>query len=193
MNITKHFLERWVERVLYIEDNKEVKEYVVKNDEILRSNIDTTFNHSDYIYTGQIGDNITRNYYIKDDIILVANTTNDALITVYRIDLGLTKELNKTVIKGLIDELTKLKAEKEEIDHEVNNEIDVINADIDGISDNIKILESQIEMLRAEKKFREEEIKQIKSKSINIGLEMKKYALTLVNSKDYRKDLTNIK
>lgn len=190
MNITKHFLERYVERIVEID---EVKSYIAMNKDMLEEHILKTFEHSEKIYRGQIGDNITRNYYIKDDIVMISNTTDDALITVYKVDLGFTDELNKTVRQGLIEEIRSLTQSKEAIDGIVYVSVDKINNEIDNIDEEIKLLNKKIEILKSEKEFKKEEINQHKSKSLNAGLDIKKYTLMLVNSKDYKKDLTELK
>jgi len=152
-----------------------------------------TFEFAEFIYKGQIGDNITRNYYIKDDIVFVANTTNDALITVYKVDLGFTEELNATVRRGLIQEIEKLSQEKEEIEFQMLVEVEEKEHQAQSLDESIKIMEEQLLNLKKQKEFVEQEVKNIKSKSLNVVLELKRYALMLVNSKEYKKDIQTLK
>src|SRR5690625_3771215 len=193
VNCTNHFLKRWVERIVGITTNQEANEYINKNRDTIIEHANKTLNYAEHIYTGQINDNITRNYHIKDDIVLITNTTNDALITTYKVDLGFTEELNSVVRKGLIEEVRKLSDEKEGIDLQALNDIEDKKYEISSLEDRISILQEQVDNLKMEKAFKENEVRQMNKKSLNTELELKKHVLTLVNSKEYREDLQKMK
>ena len=193
VNCTNHFLKRWVERIVGITTNQEANEYINKNRDTIIEHANKTLNYAEHIYTGQINDNITRNYHIKDDIVLITNTTNDALITTYKVDLGFTEELNSVVRKGLIEEVRKLSDEKESIDLQALNDIEDKKYEISSLEDRISILQEQVDNLKMEKAFKENEVRQMNKKSLNTELELKKHVLTLVNSKEYREDLQKMK
>lgn len=192
-NCTNHFLKRWVERIVGITTEREINEYINKNRSMIIEHANKTFEFAEYIYTGQIGDNVTRNYHIKDDLVLITNTTDDALITVYKVDLGFTDELNTTVRKGLIKEIKKLTEEKENIEARMQEDIKNKEHEVSSIREHIKILHEQIKNLEKEEAFKNEEIKQMKKKSLNTNLDLKRYTLTLVNSREYKEDLQNMK
>lgn len=193
INCTKHFLERWTERILGITTEKEVNNYISMNRDMLIENANKTFEYAEFIYKGQIGDNITRNFYIKDDIVFVVNTTNDAMITVYKVDLGFTKELNSTVRRGLIEEVHKLTKEKDEVEFQILLEVEGKEHKVFALDDEIRIVTEQLNNLKKQREFEAESIKNIKSKSANVGLDVKKYTMMLVNSKEYKKDLLSMK
>lgn len=192
-NCTNHFYERWTERIVDIKSEREMREYISKNKDMIYENANKTFEFSEHIYTGQIGDNVTRNYHIKDDIVFVTNTTDDALITVYKVDLGFTQELNSVVRKGLIQEIRKLSEQKEDIELQMLEEMEKKEFEITAINEEVKILEEQLTNLKKSKEFKQQEVNQMKKESLNIGLDLKRHALTLVNSREYKEDLQNIK
>lgn len=192
-NCTNHFNQRWVERIVEITTEREMNEYISSNRDMIKEHANKTFEFAEHIYTGQIGDNITRNYHIKDDIVFVTNTTNDALITVYKVDLGFTEELNATVRRGLIEEIHRLADEKDEIEFKMLEEVEQKEFEIEAMDEQIKIMQEQIDNLKKSKEFKEQEVKQVKKDSINVGLELKRYALMLVNSKEYKEDILNMK
>lgn len=192
-NCTNHFNKRWTERIVGLKDEKDVNEYITLNKEMISEHSNKTFEFAQFIYHGQIGDNVSRNYYIKDDIVFVANTTNDAFITVYKVDLGFTSELNATVRKGLLEEIEKLTKEKEDIEFEILLEVEDKESDIQNADEQIKILEEQLNNLKKDRDFKKQEISNIKSKSLNTGLELRRYTLMLVNSKEYKSDLVTMK
>lgn len=193
MNLTKHFSERWVERIVGITDDKEIREYIGQNQNMIAEHANKTFEYATFIFKGQLGDNITRNYYIEDEIVFITNTTDDAFITVYKVDLGFTSELNSTVRKGLIEEIKRLEQEKEDVEFQILLEVEDKEHEVVSLDDNIKILEEQLKNMKQRKDHVQAEVKSIKSKSLNTGLELKKYVLMLVNSKDYKKDLVSMK
>lgn len=192
-NCTNHFNTRWVERVVGITTEKEIKEYITSNKEMISEHANKTFEHSQFIYKGQIGDNVTRNYHMKDDIVFITNTTDDAFITCYKVDLGFPSELNSTVRKGLIQEIHKLKDEKDEIEFKILMEVEDKEQEAINLAENIKIMEEQLNNLKKQKEFITQEVRSVKSRSLNAGLELKRYALMLVNSKDYKNDLLSMK
>jgi hypothetical protein len=193
MNLTNHFNIRWVERIVGITTEKEIKEYIAQNREMISEHANKTFEHAQFIYKGQIGDNVTRNYHIKDDIIFISNTSNDALITCYKIDLGFTSELNSTVRKGLIKEIQRLSEEKDEIEFNILVDVEAKEQELSTLDDNIAIMEEQLLNLKKQKEFKKKEVSNAKSQSLNVGLELRKYTLMLVNSKDYKSDLLSMK
>lgn len=191
-NCTNHFIERWIERIVGISTERERKDYITKNRQMITEHANKTFEHATFIYTGQIGNNVTRNYFIEDDIIFVTNTSNDALITVYRIDLGFPHDINATVRKGLIDEIQKLTAQHEQEELEAMMQVDKKFDEADKLEEQIKIMKEQLSLMEKQRDFIKEEAKILKTTAMNTGLEIKKYTMMLVNSKEYREDLRSI-
>lgn len=192
-NCTNHFNMRWVERIVGLNDEKEIREYVTNNKEMINEHANKTFEYAQFVHKGQIGDNITRNYYVKDDIVYVTNTSDDAFITVYKIDLGLTAELNSTVRKGLLEEIERLSEIKDEIEFKILQEVEDKEFEIQNTNEHIKILEEQLKNLKKDNEFKKEEVKNMKSQSLNTGLELRRFTLMLVNSKEYKNDLLSMK
>ena len=193
MNCTKHFLERWVERIVGITTEKERNEYIIINREMISEHANKTFEYAEFIWKGQIGDNVTRNYYIKDDLIFVNNVSDDAFITIYKIDLGFPEKLNVIARKELMEEIKKLTSEKEEIEFQIELQVEDIYHKADSLEEQIRIAKEQVVNMEKERDFYKQEAKALQSKSLNTGLDLKRYTLMLVNSKDYKKDLQTMK
>lgn len=188
-NATKHSLERWVERILDIATKKERDDYIRDNRDQIIEHMNKTFEYAQFIYKGQIGDNVTRNYYIQGNIIFVMNTTDDAFITVYKVDFNFTSEINLHVAKELIKEIHRLVAEKEEIDFKVLEEVEKMNEESEQLAIQIRILNEQAKVLADSKRTLDESTKTINAQSRVVDLEIQKYTNQLVNSKEYREDL----
>lgn len=189
LNLTKHFTQRWVERVVGIKDEKERNEYMSRNQEQIKEHANRTFHHATYLWSGQLGDNVTRHYYIEDDIIILTNTTNDAFITTYRIDFGFPAEANAAVRKSLIQEIRKYTAQKEEVEFRLLEETEAKHNELMKVSEQIKIVKDQLKSLEQHEQHVKQELKTINIKSTALDLEIKKNTNLLLNSKEYREDL----
>lgn len=191
-NCTKHFIERWVERIVGISTEREKNNYITQNRQMIIEHANKTIEHATFIYKGAIGTNKECHYFIEDDIIFVTNTTNDALITVYKIDLGFTPELNVTVRKGLVKEIQRLTVEHDEIELKAMLEVDKKYMEADNMEDRIKVLKEQLALMEKQRDFVKEEAKMLKTKAMNSGFELKKFTMMLVNSREYKDDLRSI-
>lgn len=189
MNIKKHAMKRWVQRVLNIKDKIEIDRYVTENEEMLKDNILKTFGYSSFIYKGQIGDNVTRNFYIQQDIIFVVNTTNDAIITVYMVDFGFPKHINLNVARELLLEVHGLIKEKEEADFEVLENIEAINNKIADLDTQIELTKKHLKSLEEQKKAHDEMKKAINKIITETDTKLQKTLHQLVNSIEYREDI----
>jgi hypothetical protein len=192
LNASKHFIKRWVTRIGEI-DEKDADAYISKNRDKIVEHANKTFDFADFLYKGQIGDNVTRNYYIKDSIVFVTNVTNDALVTVYRVDMGFPSHIQSNVIKGLLEEIRALNVEKAAAEQEMEEKLRDKEHDAAVIDDEIAIAEQRLKALKEEREFNKLEQANIKKASLNVGLELKRYTLMLVNSKELKQDLQAVK
>jgi hypothetical protein len=191
LNATKHFIKRWAERIAEV-DEQEIGSYTTKNREKIIADANQTFQYAKFIYKGQIGDNVTRNYYIKDTIVFVTNVTDDALVTVYRVDMGFPWAIQVSVVDGLMNEINALNEERATLEKSIEQELQDKEHDAAVLADQIAIAEQQLKALRDELNFNKLEQANLKKATLNIGLELKKYALMLVNSKEFKKDLQSM-
>ena len=192
LNVTKHFMERWAERIIGIVTKDEIRVYIGQNAEIIKEHANKTFQHAEYIWEGQLYDNVNRKYYMDDDMVLVVNTTGDALITIYKVDFGFPGTGNSQARRALIQEIHELTRQKEEVDFEILVEMEKKQQELSVVSENIKITEAQLKNLKDQELFMKEEIKNMNRTSSHLDMEIKKYTNMLVNSKEYREDLKNM-
>lgn len=57
LNLTKHFNERWTERIVGITDEKTMREYITQNQKMIAEHANKTFEYATFIFRGQLGDN----------------------------------------------------------------------------------------------------------------------------------------
>ncbi|MNM55134.1 hypothetical protein D3C81_662670 [compost metagenome] len=194
MDITRHFKERYCERILGMKDKTEIKQYIVQNDENIKSYSSKLMEFAKFIWKGQLGtDNITRNYFIRDDIIIVASTDNSALITLYKCDFKFPEETNRKVIKDLLIEIDKLHNELEETELLIKDEVDLKQIELENIEVQIKSFEKQIEILKFRQGSLKDDIKSSVGMKQFLMEDIKKYATMLCNSIDYKSDLAELK
>lgn len=192
-NLTNHFYERWTQRIVGITTEREIKDYISKNKQMISDHANETIERAEFLWKGQIGDNVTRNYYIKDDTIFITNTTDDALITVYKIDFGFPEDVNKIARRRLTDEVQKLTLGKIELELQVMEQVDKAYHEADQLEEEIKLLKEQIDNLERQRVFKKDEAKMLQSKSLNTGLELKRFTMMLVNSQEYKEDLRSMR
>lgn len=186
---TNHFLQRWTQRIVGITTEREIKDYITQNRQMIIEHANKTFEHAEFLWKGAIGDNTVKNFHIQNDLIYVTNLTNDAFVTIYKVDLGFTDELNATVRKGLVEEIKRLTEEKEELELQIAIEVEDTYHKADQIEEQIKIMEEQLVNMKKERDFLKQSAKSIQSKSLNTGLELKRFTNMLVNSKEYKDDI----
>ena len=92
MNQTKHCLDRYAERILGYTDMLAARNYTNSNAEKVAEDINKLIEFSTLIWTGQLaGDKSTKNYRMNGQTILVTDTANSTLITLYKVEFGLER------------------------------------------------------------------------------------------------------
>lgn len=191
MDVTNHCIKRYVERIQGVEGEKEVKQYITLHKEEVADNVRKIFEFAKHLYRGQIGDNVTRNYYLRDNIILVTNTGDTAIITLYKCDFGFPESTNRKVIKDLLEIIEKLHAELEVIETEFKEQTVQDELEIERIDTEIAAVKARIESLESRKKAIQEMVKTRKASSTSVQKQLAHYAQMLCNSRDYKKDLAD--
>lgn len=187
--VKHHVLERYCERVLSI-PKVDVSAYITRNKERLTEDILKNLHYSEFIYKGQLGkDNITMNYYIQGDIILVVTTDNKTIITMYKVDLGYPKDLNTQVRKGLMEEILKLRDEKDDLETKALSEHETLQEQSLSIDNQMKLLKEQMDELQVQKDAINAQIKASYSRTTYIDKDMQRYVMMLINSLDFKKDI----
>lgn len=191
MNITKHAKKRYTERIKEIHKD-EVAYYMNNNEEQIVEDVLKIFEHSTKVWRGQLGDNVTRNYYMSSNIILVTNTDDSAIVTLYKVDFGFPTETNLKVSKDLVDKIKELEEQGLEVIEKSEQEDERLEYEIGNFKMQLSILEEQMKNCKDNIKLREEELKLNKTKVHHIENEVKKYAVMLCNSKELKNDLATI-
>lgn len=189
VTVKYHVLERYCERVLKI-PKSDISAYITQNRDRLTADVLKIFKFSKFIYKGQLGkDNITMNYYIQGEIILVVTTDNKTMITMYKVDLGYPKELNTQVRKGLTQEIYKLRDEKDDLETKALTEHESLQEKSLAIDNQMALLKAQMDELRVQKDAINAQIKATYSRTTYIDKDIQRYVMMLINSLDYKRDI----
>lgn len=194
MNIKNHVYERYVERILYIKDPQEIKQYIAINQLQLTSNIEKMFENSKFIWQGVVSkkNNTTAKFYISDNIIIVTDTACSCIQTLYRVDFGFPEHINRQTLKGLMDELEKLNMLLEEENQNINDFLAQKEVESDNLGNEIVNLTRQLEIKKAQKEFVKNEIINKRSDAEYIRKDIDKYAFMLCNSLEFKKDFAEV-
>lgn len=105
MNITHHALKRYAERFKEV-SRQDLDSNIIVNKELYSNELNKMFEYGKLLYTGRFNDeNGDVNYYIVDNIILVVDLANTKIITIYRIEFGFGREVDKNILVGLLSQL----------------------------------------------------------------------------------------
>jgi predicted transcriptional regulator len=150
MELTNHAYERYCERILNISEN-DIKKYLEENKEDVKNSFIELLNKSIFLFKGAYCENNIVNYYVVDNFIIVVNESNEAIITLYKINFGLGEDINKIVTNELIKKINILKEKEQEETKNKEKEISEIEMDIDRIDLDIEKLTNEIELLNKNK------------------------------------------
>jgi CHAT domain-containing protein len=196
MNVTNHAYKRYCERILKLPKD-EVDTYVYKNRDILTKDINTLFSTSKCLWEGIITKEYSK-YYIIDNIIIVVNKEDQAIITFLIIDFGFCiNDLNINIIKTVTAKVEDLNICLKTTEENIKDEINKKQNEIFNLDSQINVLQEQMNCLQKKKNILTDEVKYTNSLVDPIKAEIKKYASKIIYSLDYRidfeKDARNIK
>lgn len=190
MQITNHFLDRYAERILGISDLLAARQYINQNREKIEEDIRKLFEHSELLITMQLqGDKTTKNFYIRDNIILVAKSDNSVLITLYRIDFSFGEKTDRMIIQNLKEEIQTLKEQMKNKKESIDNEIEFKKKEVEMIGIEVINLEQQLNMLKLKKQTKENEIRVSYNEVEILNKQIEMRAIKLCNSLEYKSDI----
>lgn len=188
INIKKHFYERFVERVIGITDKVDIMRYTNEHRDKLTSDINKMFEHAVFVYRGQIGNNMTMNFYMRDHMIMIADSQNTALITIYKCDYGFPEATNRKIAKDMFERSQELLEELNKAGEDIKEYVEQRELEASNIATQIRALDEQIKILRQQKEAVEADISARKGSVSYLHKELDKCATLLCNSIEYRKE-----
>lgn len=124
--ISKHCEERYAMRIMGKEDANSINKFIAENKEKIKQDIHKMIEYGELIYTGRQsqkdGKGNVLNVYLKDTWVVLVDNKSDVVVTLFKIDLHLGDEFNKTYISKMMDKLNESKRELENVHLEVLQE-----------------------------------------------------------------------
>ena len=124
-SISNHAKQRYAERIMGKDTTIDVARYVTLNEEKIKTEINKLINYGSLIFTGRQqkeGKSKLIDVYLKDCWVVLADSKEKNVITLYKIDLGLDDEFNKAYISKMVDKLNTAMATFEETKAQVDCE-----------------------------------------------------------------------
>jgi len=147
IGITNHGYDRYCERVLEIKVC-DIKNYIAENREGLTLEIQSKFDKSKFIYFGKYNDQPKANYYVYENLMLVANDQNQAIMSVYFISFDFGEEMDMIIIKDLIKQIDEHGEKVEKLNEQHDEELSSIQFEIDKIGIELSFLQEQMDLYK---------------------------------------------
>jgi len=123
--ISKHAKERYAERILGKESQNEIQSFVVQNEEKIQIDINKMITYGTLIYSGKQQKGGLVNVYCMNCWIILADPSNETVITLYKVDLGCGEDFNREYVGKMIDRITEAREKLEQIKTDTSNESDM--------------------------------------------------------------------
>lgn len=149
--ISKHCEERYTERIMGKEDANSVNRFIVENKEKIKQDIHKMIEYGELIYTGRQsqkdGKGNVLNVYLKNCWVVLVDNKSDVVVTLFKIDLQLGDDFNKTYISKMMNKLNESKANLENIQLEVLQESNMYRSLLEDAEAQINEYKSMIKSL----------------------------------------------
>jgi hypothetical protein len=133
-NISAHAKQRYAERIMGKEDT-DINRFVTLNEDKIKTDINKLINYGQLIYSGKQsqkdGKGNIVDVFLKDCWVVIADSRIKNVITLYKIDLGLGDEFNKTYISKMMEKLNANKEVLESVQRQVQEESNTYKEMID--------------------------------------------------------------
>lgn len=165
IEFTNHILERYVERTMNKSEN-EAKQFLAQNSEQIKEKILKLYEYSEPFWYGKIKDHDFTYFTInRDGWVIVIDKNKTKLVTIYQVDLGLSKEFNKQYINEIKEYVEKEFTEIELVKKDYNIHVAENNAKINALKEENKAIQAELEQNNNRIKLLEME-KDVELKSI---------------------------
>lgn len=145
IEFTNHILERYVERTMNKSEN-EAKQFLAQNSEQIKEKILKLYEYSEPFWCGKIKDHDFTYFTInRDGWVIVIDKNKTKLVTIYQVDLGLSKEFNKQYINEIKEYVEKEFTEIELVKKDYNIHVAENNAKINALKEENKAIQAELE------------------------------------------------
>ena len=191
INCTKHSLQRYAKRFKGVEQN-EINQAIIDNKEQYETELNKMFDNAIKIYQGKFNDHNEVKYFLVDNIILIVDLALSKIISLYRIEFGFEREIDKTILSSLLSQLELADEEYIKASNEVKEKIEELDYQKLALEEEIKSIEQTLEAMKAGLKGLEDSKNVIIVDEEKARIERDRIAKKIVYSIDYRKSMEQI-
>lgn len=142
-NISNHAKQRYSERIMGKDTNYDINKFILEHEQKIQEDINKMVEFGELIYSGRQSQkdgkgNIIDVYLNGCWVVLVDSKNKNTVITLYKIDLGLDDEFNKTYISKMIEKLNTYKDILNDVQEKVQNESSMYKEMISDAESQIK-------------------------------------------------------
>lgn len=108
MELTQHIKERYAERMAGRDSAIDINTYIAQNGEKIERDIEKLIEHSEVIFKGVTTTGkppVT--VRLSGTWVIITDQSDRVVITLYKVDFGLTEDLNKDYVKGWLEKLNQ--------------------------------------------------------------------------------------
>lgn len=187
MSITKHAMSRYAERIAGRDELIDINIYVAQNEEKIIEDINKMCEHSDFIYSGKVGnrDNNAVNVYLSGTWVILTDLNNSKVITLYKVEFNVGEEFNKQFISRIIEKLDADKKVLEEQRGKIQEEKEAYERIVKDNEDQINEYRGIIKMLERNNADYKSVIEDLDSRCVAAELAVKKDIETLVMKREF--------
>lgn len=124
--ISAHAKQRYAERIMGKDDTVDVNRFVTTNEEKIKTDINKLIQYGEKIYSGKHASKDSKgsviDVYLKDCWVVLADNKSNNVVTLFKVDLGLDDEFNKTYVDKMVEKLHTAQNELEEVQNVVSEE-----------------------------------------------------------------------
>lgn len=150
-NISAHAKQRYSERIMGKDDTIEINRFITLNEDKIKTDINKMIEYGELIYRGKSaaknGKNNMLDVYLKDCWVVLVDKSAGVVVTLYKIDLELGDEFNKTYISKMLEKLNVSKTKLEEVKLQVYNETNMYSEMLHDAETQIKEYRGMIKNL----------------------------------------------
>jgi len=172
------------------ESDSEIKQYIIQHREKLTREITNFFNESKRLWSGQLGDKTTRNFYVKGNHYIVCSKDNENMITIIKIDFGFPEKITLQTINSFVEAIEEINQRVEASRNKAKEIVSGKEAELNILNNEIELKQKELNCLKGKKNTLEAEINVAYNESLVFGLEAEKYIVKLFYSKDYTSDIS---
>lgn len=185
--VTNHAATRYAERIADRESLIDINTYVAQNKEKIDNDLNTMFEHSQFIYNGKVGgkDNNIVDVYLSGTWVLLIDPARGKLITLYKVDFNVGEDFNKQFVQKIMERLEGHKKILDEKKNQISTERNAYEDIIKGNNEQILEYKAIIKRLEKVNADYQEVVKDLDAQCAAAELAIKRDVEDLVMKKEF--------